>query len=116
MDTHVYPHFYPGPMTLEEYLRVEEASPERHEYVRGELYAMVGGTARHNWIAGRIYAALHRAAGSGPCRVFIGDVKLRVPDERIYYPDVMAICASVVGSVGSIATGATRTVRGATTW
>lgn len=38
-------------MTVEEYFRFEERSPLRHEYMRGEVYAMSGATVRHNTIA-----------------------------------------------------------------
>ena len=35
-------------MTLSDFLPWEERQPERHEFFRGETFAMVGGTARHN--------------------------------------------------------------------
>ena len=38
-------------LTVEEYVRLEDASTERHEYVAGRVYAMTGGSARHNAIA-----------------------------------------------------------------
>lgn len=34
-------------MTYAEYLAFEEASAEKHEYVRGQTYAMSGGTPEH---------------------------------------------------------------------
>jgi len=94
MDTHIYA----GPMSLDEYLRVEEASPERHEYVRGEMYLLSGVTTRHNRLTRRIVAALDRAAGNGPCEVLFVDVKVRAADDRIYYPDVMTVCTPLPGA------------------
>jgi Uma2 family endonuclease len=82
-------------MSVEDYLRFEEASPERHEYVAGHVYAMTGGTLRHNRLSGRIYAALLAASGDGPCGVFVEAVKLRAANDRIYYPDVMVVCTPV---------------------
>lgn len=41
----------PHEMTIEEYLEFEKASPVKHEYVGGRLYAMPGTTKRHNQIA-----------------------------------------------------------------
>ena len=38
----------PRRMTVEDYFRLEETSPIKHEYVAGEVYAMSGATARHN--------------------------------------------------------------------
>ncbi|MBI4984629.1 MAG: Uma2 family endonuclease [Rhodocyclales bacterium] len=41
----------------DEYLAFENASSEKHEYVAGEIFAMVGATRRHNAIAGNLYSA-----------------------------------------------------------
>lgn len=79
------------PMSVEEYLRFEEASPIRHEFVGGEVYAMAGGTLRHNQIALNIGSRLHAAARGGPCRVYVNDVKLRIGSD-FYYPDLILDC------------------------
>ena len=63
-------------MTVEEYLRFDESSPIRHEYVAGELYAMSGATVRHIRIVGNIGARLRVIAGDGPCDVFMNDMRL----------------------------------------
>jgi Uma2 family endonuclease len=80
------------PLTVEEYLRLEEASPERHEYVAGEVHAMTGASLRHNRIVGNIFGRLWAAARGGPCTPHVEAVKLRVADDVIYYPDVMVLC------------------------
>ena len=82
-------------MSVEEYLRYDEASPLRHEYVRGEIYAMSGVTLRHNTIARNIIGRLLPAAGNGPCQVFFSDVRLGVADDVYYYPDVMVACGAL---------------------
>ena len=82
-------------MTVEEYLAFEETSAARHEYVDGYVYAMTGGSLRHNHIAGNIYARLRAAARGGPCRVFINDVKVRADESTFYYPDVVVVCGPV---------------------
>ena len=81
-----------SPLTIDDYLLLEEASATRHEYVAGQVHALAGTTKRHNTIAGNIHALLWQAMGDGPCRVFIGDVKLRAGSDAIYYPDVMVVC------------------------
>ena len=63
----------PRSMTVEDYFRLEETSPIRHEYVAGEVYAMSGATARHNRIAGNIFARLLPLARTGPCDAFMND-------------------------------------------
>jgi Uma2 family endonuclease len=78
--------------SVEEYLRMEEASSVRHEYVAGQVHALAGATKRHNRIALNVVARLIAAAGDGPCRVYASDVKLRVGGDIVYYPDVMVAC------------------------
>lgn len=75
-----------------EYLRREAASPVRHEYVAGAVYALAGATRRHNRIALNIARRLADAAEGGPCRVSMSDVRLRARADIYYYPDVMVAC------------------------
>lgn len=80
-------------LTEAEYLAFEEQSPIRHEYVGGEIYAMTGGSQRHNRIALNIASRLLSVLSGKPCQVFINDVKLYVAkDSAYYYPDVMVTC------------------------
>lgn len=80
-------------LTPEQYLALEARSPLKHEYVAGEIYAMTGGTQRHNVISGNAYFALRQHLRGGPCQVFMGDVKLRVAGANAYYyPDVVVSC------------------------
>lgn len=79
---------------------MEEASATKHEYVDGEIfdyhtteiYGLAGATAAHNLIAGNLYALLWNAARGTPCRVFGSDMRLRIGDSKIYYPDVQVVC------------------------
>jgi Uma2 family endonuclease len=80
-------------LTFEEYLEFEMASPLRHEFVDGEVYAMEGASRRHHDIAGNVYARLRLAAAGGPCKVYFQVVKLRIGDDA-YYPDVMVTCSA----------------------
>lgn len=79
-------------LSIEEYLELEEASPTKHEYVAGLIHAMTGTTKRHNQIALNIALRLMSAAAGGACRIYAIDVKVRVPGDVIYYPDVMVAC------------------------
>ena len=82
-------------MPVEEYLRLDEGSPVKHEYVGGEVYAMVGVTLRHNRISLNIAIHLDSTGGHGPCQIFSTDVRLRAADDVYYYPDVMVACGRV---------------------
>jgi Uma2 family endonuclease len=82
------------PLSVENYLELEQRGEVRHEYVNGATYAMVGGTARHNQIALTISSALCSHLNDKPCTVFMSDMKVRV-DNVFYYPDVMVVCSPV---------------------
>lgn len=79
------------PLSVEEYLKLEEVSQRRHEYVAGKIYAHAGGTRRHDVISGNTFALLWNGARGGPCRVHTSDRRLRA-DDAFYYPDVMVVC------------------------
>ena len=51
-------------LTPAEYLEWEREQVDKHEYYAGEVFAMAGGSPRHNWIAGNVQSALKRAAGA----------------------------------------------------
>ena len=78
-----------------EYLRAEERGEIRHEFVRGQLFDMVGGTDTHNLISLNIASGLREHLRGRPCRVFMADMKVRVaPADVYYYPDVFVTCDS----------------------
>ena len=76
----------------EEYLVLEEAADYKSEYIDGEIVPMAGGSTNHNQIAGNFYAELNFAFKKLGYRVFMSDVRLWIPQRRIYtYPDVMVV-------------------------
>jgi Uma2 family endonuclease len=82
-------------LTLADFLDWEEGQSLRHEFLRGEVFAMAGAEDRHVTVAGNVFVALRRhLAGSG-CRVYIGDMKLRVDAaDAVFYPDVFVSCSA----------------------
>jgi Uma2 family endonuclease len=75
------------------YLLWEEAQAERHEYVAGEVFAMVGVRQSHNVATLNLATALRQALKGGPCRVFVEAVKARVEAANcFFYPDVLVTC------------------------
>jgi Uma2 family endonuclease len=85
-------------MSIEEYLKFEEGSPIRHEYVAGEIFAMSGASLEHELIGGNVFAAFHAHLRGGPCRSFINNFKLHLEvneSKLFYYPDVMVACGPI---------------------
>jgi len=82
-------------ISVDDYLAGELQSEVRHEYVAGQVYAMVGASDRHGLIAGNLFAALRPAARRNSCQLFISDMKVRLEigkQDVFYYPDLLVSC------------------------
>ena len=77
---------------FDDFLEGEQGAERRRELVGGRVYAMSGGTERHDLVAGLIYEALAAGARAKGCRPFIGNRLVRTRDDSAYYPDVMVVC------------------------
>ncbi len=83
----------PNFLSPAEYLEIEQHSQIRHEYGRGLVYAMAGGTDNHDRIIFNLLRAIDRHLGeSTDCRFYSGNVKINYQDQFYYYPDVFVIC------------------------
>jgi Uma2 family endonuclease len=83
--------------TYDEYLAYERDSGLKHEYEDGEIFAMAGGSRRHNALALRVGAALDAARKTG-CVAFQSDQKIRIlPTGKATYPDASEVCGPIEG-------------------
>ncbi|HEY9867024.1 MAG TPA: Uma2 family endonuclease [Candidatus Obscuribacterales bacterium] len=81
----------------EEYFKLEETAEFKHEYRDGDIIPMTGGTTNHNQILVNLSAHLYFALRKQNYRVFTSDVRLWMPDYRLYtYPDLMVIKGDVI--------------------
>lgn len=90
----------PRAFTLEDYEAVEMASVVRHEYLHGTIYAMAGGTPRHNEIASNIHLALGVALRDTSCHPIGADQRIRVSEAEYTYADVSVFCEPIVVAPG----------------
>lgn len=79
-------------MTAAQFLDWEAQQPERHEFYRGEIYAMVGGTARHNRVALNLFRILESCLDASGCEAFVADMKVALEDGFLY-PDLVVRCS-----------------------
>lgn len=84
-------------MTPEEYLAFERASPEKHEFADGEIFAMSGGTYAHSLLGTNVAGELRNALSDRPCDVHGADMRIEVAaTRRFFYPDVSVVCGPPV--------------------
>lgn len=82
-----------APLNRQAYLDWEAEQPDKHEYIAGEVFAMVGVRRAHALTAGAIYARLREHVKAKRCDAFMSDTKLFVAAADAYfYPDVMVTC------------------------
>ncbi|HEU0203853.1 MAG TPA: Uma2 family endonuclease [Burkholderiaceae bacterium] len=79
-------------MSLREFLEWENAQPDRNEYYRGEVFAIVGGRRTHGRVVGNLVYRLNRHLEGSPCQVFSESMKVQIADDAIFYPDVFVTC------------------------
>ncbi|MCA0241699.1 MAG: Uma2 family endonuclease [Proteobacteria bacterium] len=80
-------------MSAEEFLAWEAGQADKHEFVAGEVFAMVGAVANHVTVSLNLAVALRQHLRGAPCRTFMSDMKLRV-DQDFFYPDVFVTCGA----------------------
>jgi Uma2 family endonuclease len=79
-------------LTLDAFLAWENAQPERHEFHRGEVFAMVGARRTHGTVVGNLMRELGNKLKGTPCRPFTDGMKIQIADDTILYPDVFVTC------------------------
>jgi Uma2 family endonuclease len=101
--------------TLEEYFEFERNSEEKFEYRDGEVVnlsetiGMAGGSLVHSRITANVIAAIRSRLTGGPCQVYSGDLRVRIPRKVLWaYPDASVICGNAqveaIPGVGETAT------------
>lgn len=80
-------------VSLEEYLALENPSETKHEYYRGEIFAMAGATFTHNRIFSNLFPRLANLLEGKPCEVFGSDLRIRIDAADLTtYPDMLVVC------------------------
>lgn len=83
-------------MTEEQYLVFERAAEIRHEFLRGEIFAMAGASEGHNLASLNLATVLNLELREKPCRVYSNDMRVLAPRSRSYmYPDIVVACPPI---------------------
>lgn len=82
--------------SVEEYLRLEEAAENKHEFVDGDVVAMSGATREHNQIVSNLIREVGSFLKGKEGEIFPSDFRVTSPARRNYfYPDATVVCGDV---------------------
>jgi Uma2 family endonuclease len=91
--------------TVDEYLKLERSSDERHEYLDGHIYLMAGESLEHGDICMNLSREVSAHLKGTPCRALSKDSKVRSgPDPKLKnrkkglysFPDLLVVCGEPV--------------------
>lgn len=80
-------------LSATDYLAFERAAEERHEFIGGEIFAMVGGTFEHSILTSNLSRCLGNALASSACVVCSPDMRVKIEASGRYtYADATVVC------------------------
>jgi Uma2 family endonuclease len=86
-------------LTEEEYLQFEKESQHKHEFFKGEIFAMAGASENHNEIFSNLFVELGTQLKGKPCKPYGSDLRIYIPQNTLYtYPDISVICKDTASS------------------
>ncbi|HUZ57247.1 MAG TPA: Uma2 family endonuclease [Hanamia sp.] len=84
-------------MSIDEYLEMENIADEKHEYYRGEIFAMSGAKVPHNIIATNLLGTLVNKLKGKNCKPFNSDQRIHISSNTLFtYPDISIICGEII--------------------
>jgi Uma2 family endonuclease len=88
-ETFQPPHY----ITIAEYLKIEDETGLRHEWVNGTVRAMAGAAPGHVTIVSNIVRRLGNQLEGKSCQPWSNDIRVRIPiSGQRYFPDVVVAC------------------------
>jgi Uma2 family endonuclease len=81
--------------SVEAYLAIERAGPQKHEFYQGEIFALAGGSPTHNLILSNVVTSLNTQLRRRDCVVYPSDMRVKIPATGLYtYPDSSVVCGT----------------------
>lgn len=81
--------------TPDDYFLIELGSSLKHEYLRGEIFAMAGATVAHNEIQANVLTMLRTRLRGQQCRAYGSDFRITTPAGFLTYPDLAVVCGPI---------------------
>jgi len=84
-------------ISIEAYLEMENVSIEKHEYYKGEVFAMSGAKVSHNTISGNLFVTLSNKLKGKKCKPYNSDQRIHIQSNTLFtYPDISIICGEII--------------------
>ncbi len=84
-------------MSIEAYLEMENSADEKHEYYKGEIFAMSGAKMPHNRIASNLLIAIGLKLKGKRCQPYGSDARIHIESNTLFtYPDISIICGEII--------------------
>jgi Uma2 family endonuclease len=84
-------------ISIEAYLEMENAAVEKHEYYKGEIFAMSGAKVPHNIISKNLLGTLFSKLKGKKCQPYGSDQRIHIPTNTLFtYPDISIICGEII--------------------
>lgn len=83
--------------TPEQYLELERAALERHEYIDGHIYAMAGESLSHSRICVNLSGEMRDQLRGRSCEALSPNMKVKTQASGLFsYPDLSVVCGEPV--------------------
>lgn len=77
--------------TVEDYLRRERRSMDKHEFSNGKILASAGSSRRHNLIGSNTTIAVGSRVRGHRCEIYVNDMRVKLSGHTYCYPDVIVV-------------------------
>jgi Uma2 family endonuclease len=83
-------------MSPGEFLAWERLQPGKHEFHLGDVFAMAGGSPRHNFLSNAVGAELRAAVDGKGCHTLSSDQRIAAEEgARYVYADAVVVCGGM---------------------
>lgn len=80
-------------VSAEDYLEQERAALQKHEYYKGEVFAMSGASLEHVIVTRNLMISIGNKLKGKSCQPYGNDLRMHVPLNTLFtYPDLSIIC------------------------
>jgi Uma2 family endonuclease len=84
-------------ISIEEYLEMENAEAQKHEYYKGEIFAMSSAKMPHNTITKNLLGNLFNKLKGKKCQPYGSDTRIHIPTNTLFTcPDISIICGEII--------------------